>query len=400
MFKLIVGGEVYAPERLGKANILIAGDKIAAVEEDFSPPGRYRCEVIDAAGKIVYPGWIDPHIHITGADDGQGPHGHTYDVSWQDIVESGVTTAVGTLGGEMWVRNLEQLYWKAIELELMGLTTYIYTGCFHIPPTTITGSVRRDVILIDKVRGLKTAISDATTSHHTWREMAELVSEVNLGAETVKKTAVTHVHVGKRPQRMDMLFEVIENTGLDPKGIVPTHVNRVTPDVLAQGIEWVKRGGFVDLTTQMRKEEGTLTGTKTEYAVKRMLAEGCPIEGITISSDANCPMAIRDAKGKQVALYVAPVDFTRREIRDITRNHIASFEEALKMVTTNPASCLGIADKKGRIRAGYDADIVIADQPENLKINKVYAKGRMLVDASKAIFQSYYTKDPYYDQYH
>lgn len=399
MFKLITGGEVYAPERLGKVNILLAGDKIAAVGEDLKPPSGYKCEVIDATGKIVYPGFIDPHIHLTGADDGQGPHGHTYDVSWQDIVESGVTTAVGTLGGEMWVRNLEQLFWKAIELELMGLTTYIYTGCFHIPPTTITGSVRRDIILIDKVRGLKTAISDATTSHHTWRELAELVSEVNIGAETVKKTAVTHVHVGRRPQKMDMLFELIENTGLDPKGIVPTHVNRVNPDVLAQGIEWVRRGGFVDLTTQMRKEEGTLTGTKTEYAVKRMLGEGCPIEGITISSDANCPMAIRDINGKQVGLYIALVDFTRREIRDIVRNHVAPFEEALKMVTINPARCLGIDDTKGLIKTGYDADIVIADTPENLKIDRVYAKGKMLVDSGRSLFQTYYTKDPYYLQY-
>ena len=400
MFKLIIGGEVYAPEKLGKANILIAGDKIAAVGEDLKAPGGYECEIIDAAGKIVYPGWIDPHIHITGADDSQGPYGHTYDVSYQDIVESGVTTAVGTLGGELWVRTLEQLYWKAIELEMMGLTTYIYTGCFHIPPPTITGTVRGDVILINKVRGCKTAISDATTSHHTWREMAELVSEVNIGAETVKKTAVTHVHVGRRPQRMDMLFEVIENTGLSPKGIVPTHVNRATPDVIAQSIEWAKRGGYVDLTTQMRKEEGTLTGLKTDLAVKRMLAEGCPIEGITISSDANCPMAIRDDKGKQIAVYIAPVDFTRREIRDIVHNHITPFEEALKMVTINPAKCLGIDDRKGRIAEGYDADIVIADKPENLRVEKVYAKGKMLVDSGKSLWQGYYKNDPYYDQNH
>ena len=400
MFKLIVGGEVYTPEKLGKANILIAGDKIAAVGEDLKAPGGYECESIDAVGKTVYPGWIDPHIHITGADDSQGPFGHTYDVSYQDIVESGVTTAVGTLGGELWVRTLEQLYWKAIELEMMGLTTYIYTGCFHIPPPTITGTVRGDVILIDKVRGCKTAISDATTSHHTWREMAELVSEVNIGAETVKKTAVTHVHVGRRPQRMDMLFEVIENTGLSPKGIVPTHVNRATPDVISQGIEWAKRGGYVDLTTQMRKEEGTLTGLKTDLAVKRMLAEGCPIEGITISSDANCPMAIRDTKGKQIAVYIAPVDFTRREIRDIVHNRIALFEEALKMVTINPAKCLGIDDRKGRIAEGYDADIVIADKPENLRVEKVYAKGKMLVDSGKSLWQGYYKKDPYYDHCH
>jgi beta-aspartyl-dipeptidase (metallo-type) len=87
---------------------------------------------------------------------------------------------------------------------MLGLTTYMYTGAStsRRPPD---GHSQGDLILIDKVRGVKTAISDATTSHHTWREMAELVSEVELGAETVKKTAATHVHVGRRPQRMDML---------------------------------------------------------------------------------------------------------------------------------------------------------------------------------------------------
>ena len=399
MFKLIKGGEVYAPEKLGKANILICGEKIVAVGEDVKAPGGYECEVIDATGKTICPGFIDPHIHFTGADDSQGPYGHTYDVSWQDIVESGVTTAVGTLGGEMLVRSLEQVYWKAMELEMMGITAYMYTGNFHIPPPTITGSVRGDIILIDRVRGLKTAISDATTSHHTWRELAELVSEVNVGAETVRKTAVTHVHVGRRPQRMDTLFEVVENTGLDPKHIQPTHVNRLTPDVMAQGVKWAKMGGYVDLTTQMRKEEGTLTGMKTDLAVKRMLADGCPLDKITISSDGNCPMMIRDESGRQVGLYVALVDFTRREIRDIARNRVAPFEDALRMVTVNPARCLGIDDRKGRIKTGYDADIVIADKPENLHVESVYAKGKALVEGGKALFQTYYSKDPYYDQY-
>jgi beta-aspartyl-dipeptidase (metallo-type) len=399
MFKLIVGGEVYAPAKLGKVDILIANDRIIAVGTNLTPPGSYDCEIIDAVGKVVFPGFIDTHIHFTGANDGQGPIGHTYDVSWRDIVESGVTTVVGTLGEEMGVRSLEQLYWKAIELELMGLTTYIYTGCFHIPPTTITGSVRRDVILIDKVKGLKTAISDATTSHHNWRELAELVSEVNIGAETVKKAAVTHVHVGRRPARMDMLFELIENTGLDPGKIIPTHVNRVEPDVVAQGIEYVKKGGVVDLTSQMRKEEGTRTGVKVEYAVKRMLDAGCPIEGITISSDANCPMMIRDGSGKQIGLYVALVDFTRREIKDIVQNRVAPLEEALKMVTTNPARLLGVDDRKGHIKEGYDADIVVAN-PEKLRPEKVYSKGKLLVQNGKSIFQDHYWIDPFYEKYH
>ena len=75
MFKLIRGAEVYAPDKLGVRDILIAGRKIAQVGKDLDPPGGYDCQTIDAHGKIAYPGFVDIHIHSTGADDGQGPVG-------------------------------------------------------------------------------------------------------------------------------------------------------------------------------------------------------------------------------------------------------------------------------------------------------------------------------------
>ncbi len=81
MFKLIRGAEVYAPERLGARDILIAGRKIAQVEKDLALPGGYECQEIDAHGKIAYPGFVDIHIHSTGADDGQGPIGRTFDIA-------------------------------------------------------------------------------------------------------------------------------------------------------------------------------------------------------------------------------------------------------------------------------------------------------------------------------
>jgi len=126
---------------------------------------------------------------------------------------------------------------------------------------------------------------------------------------------------------------------------------------------------------------------------------GCKIENITISSDGNVPMPIRDEDGRQVGMYIAPLDFNRREIRDIVNNKVAPFSEALKMVTTNPVRILGIGDTKGEIKDGYDADIVIADSVENLRIEKVYAKGRIQVENGKSIFQGHYQQDPYYNQY-
>jgi len=199
---------------------------------------------------------------------------------------------------------------------------------------------------------------------------------------------------------MDVMLEMVEKTGFNPQQILPTHVNRFEPNVIGQGIEYVKQGGVVDLSALMREEEGSLTGLKVEYAVKRMLDAGCPLDNITISSDGNVPMPIRNEEGKQIGLYIASLDFIRREVRDIVNNGITSFSEALKMVTTNPARILKINDQKGILKEGYDADLVIAESVETLKIEKVYAKGKILVENGKSLFQGHYQQDPFYDQYH
>lgn len=397
MFKLIKGGEVYSPELLGVQDILFAGEKILRIGEDLDAPSGFECETVDASGKIVYPGFVDNHVHLIGADDGQGPMGRTHDIAWSNLVESGTTTAVGCLGSSRFVRSLQQLYIKILELEMMGLTTYMYTGSFVIPPPTLTGEVRKDVYLIPKVIGLKTAISDTTTNHHTWRDLAYITAELQYGASIANKRAVTHVHVGRQKTRMDRIFELVENTGIDPSLVIPTHINRRNPDVMEQSIEYTKMGGIVDLSSLMRKEEGTMTGLKPEYAVKRMLDEGAVLENMTMSSDGNVPQVLMK-DGKRIGRYIAPLDLNRREVRDMANNGVCSLSDALKIMTSNVGMALGI--KKGVISEGYDADIVITDGVENMRIEKVYAKGKQVVEKGEAIWKTHFQKDPYYDLYH
>ncbi len=397
MFKLIKGGDVYAPEHLGVQDILIAGEKILRIGEELESPLGFECKTVDVSGKIIYPGFVDNHVHLIGADDGQGPMGRTHDIAWNNLVESGTTTAVGCLGSSRFVRSLHQLYIKTLELEMMGVTTYMYTGSFVIPPPTLTGEVRKDVYLIPKVIGLKTAISDTTTNHHTWRDLAYITAELQYGAGIANKRAVTHVHVGRQKTRMDRIFELVENTGIDPALVIPTHINRRNPDVIEQSIEYTKMGGVVDLSSLMRKEEGTMTGLKPEYAVKRMLDEGAVLENITMSSDGNVPQLLME-DGKRVGRYIAPLDLNRREIRDMANNGVCSLTDALKIMTSNVGKALGI--KKGVIAEGYDADLVIADGVENLRIEQVYALGKQVVDMGEAIWKTHFQKDPYYDLYH
>ena len=117
MMKLIKGAELFSPKYMGKQDLLIAGEKIVSIGKALDPPSGYDCETVDATGQIIYPGFIDIHSHFTGADDGQSPMGRSFDMHWQDIVEAGVTTAVGCMGKHIWVRNLDALYLKAIDAE-------------------------------------------------------------------------------------------------------------------------------------------------------------------------------------------------------------------------------------------------------------------------------------------
>ena len=61
---LIRGAEVYAPEYLGKKDVLVAGGKIERIADHL--PDYEGAEVIDGEGKILTPGIIDRHVHITG----------------------------------------------------------------------------------------------------------------------------------------------------------------------------------------------------------------------------------------------------------------------------------------------------------------------------------------------
>ena len=60
---LIKNGIVVSAERTFSADILIEGEKISRVEN----PGTFdvsKHQVIDASGKLIFPGGIDPHVHM------------------------------------------------------------------------------------------------------------------------------------------------------------------------------------------------------------------------------------------------------------------------------------------------------------------------------------------------
>ena len=69
MVKIIRNAKVYQPEYAGVKDILILGDKIAAVGENLKADfgGALKAEEINGEGMAAVPGFIDSHEHILGS---------------------------------------------------------------------------------------------------------------------------------------------------------------------------------------------------------------------------------------------------------------------------------------------------------------------------------------------
>src|ERR1700679_1182043 len=62
MSLLIKNGEIVTANERYFADIFCENETITRIDKDISAPAG--AEVVDAAGKYVFPGFIDPHVHI------------------------------------------------------------------------------------------------------------------------------------------------------------------------------------------------------------------------------------------------------------------------------------------------------------------------------------------------
>ena len=379
---LIKDGDVYAPEHQGKKDILVINDKIVFIDQNILTSTLNlidkNIKIIDASKCIIIPGYIDQHVHINGAGGEGGPQYRTPPIQLSEFVKAGITSVVGLLGTDGFARSLKALLMKARALEQEGISTWIYTGAYQYPSLTITESILSDIILVDKVIGVKIALSDHRASHPTVDEFIKVTSEARAGGILAGKAGVVHIHMGGEKQGLSYLFDIIRNTEIPIEQFAPTHLNKKDEELFRQVVEFGKIGGYIDLTAGVSGEEKTSQSINPGKAIKRLLKNGVSIEKITISSDGNGSIPKFDEKKEFVGMRIASVSSLHKEFINMVKEEKFSIEEAIHVTSTNIAKHLKL-DKKGEIREGKDADIIALDK-DTLKIKHVIAKGKIMME--------------------
>jgi beta-aspartyl-dipeptidase (metallo-type) len=386
LFTLIKNGDVYAPDHIGKRDILLAGPKIAAISEKIDWPKEFMdVQIIDATGKCVTPGFIDSHVHIAGGG-GEGSYKtRTPELYLTDATLAGVTTLVGVIGTDGTARTMTNLVAKAKALKEEGISCYAYTGSYQIPIKTLTGSIETDIMMIDEIIGVgEIAIADHRSSQPTADEIARIASQARVAGMLSGKAGVVNVHLGDSRTMLSLLEEVVRNTDLPVTQFYPTHINR-NSCLFEAGIEFAKNGGFVDFTTSTVKkflEDGEV---KCSKGLKRMLEAGVPLGQITFTSDAQGSLPEFNKRGELTGLRIGKVDTLYKEVRDAVLQENIPLEAALQVITKNPAAVLKLKTK-GVLQEGFDADLVLLEK-ETLNIDTVIALGQVMVKNGSAVIK-------------
>lgn len=373
MLTLLRGGDVLAPAPLGRKDILIAGERIAAVAEPGLELGGVDAVEHDLAGLTVTPGFIDNHVHVLGGGGGLGFSSRAPELQTSQLARVGTTTVIGMLGFDATSRDMRGLIAKTKAFREDGISAFALTGAtLEHPVPTLTGRIRDDITFIEEIIGVgEISVSELGYAYDSngpgAQYIAEAASEALLAGRLARKSGILCLQVPPyRGACLKPLMDVLDRTGLPIAQLIPSHVNQ-TDAYMDDAIDWGRRGGWVDVGANYAPDNHFERATPPATAVMRLIEAGVPADRILLSSDGNgAPPKEEKQEGKPARANYMPVGALLDVWRRLITEEGLAPSDALGVVTSNVARALGL-NGKGRIAVGLDADLNVFDDAWNLR---------------------------------
>jgi beta-aspartyl-dipeptidase (metallo-type) len=345
--------------------------------------------VTDLGGRRIVPGFIDGHAHVTGGGGESGFNSRVPPVPLSHFTSAGVTSVIGVLGTDDTTRDTRGLLAQTRALREEGIGAWCHTGGYHVPPVTLTGSVRDDIVYLDPVIGIgELALSDHRSSQPTRDELLRIASDAHVAGMISGKAGIVHLHLGDGERGLDLVRQALSLSELPARVFNPTHINR-RKALFEEALELARDGSTVDITAFPVAEDED--AWSAEDALLKYLDSGAPTERVTISSDGGGCLPVFDEEGELTEMDVGHPASLPQTLKNLLSGG-AALEQVLPAFTSNVASILRLHDR-GRIAKGCAADIVVLDDEDG--IHDVMIAGIWHVkDARQQIYGQFENETP------
>ena len=379
----IINGRIITPYRvLHGATLLITGDKITALSEgDIDTP---EAQIIDAAGDYVAPGFIDIHVHGGGGHDFMDGTEEAFLGVAELHAQHGTTSMTPTtLSSEKEeLREILAVYERVsaaaafIGMHLEGPYFSMNQRGAQDPRYIRNPDPEEYVPLLTQFPSIKRwsaapELNGALAFAEFVRSKGVLVALAHTDAiyEEVLQgfekgfTHATHLYSamsGVTRRGTARYAGAIESAFL---------IDEMTVEIIADGVH---------LPPPLLKLVYKIKGAdRIALITDAMRGAGMPPgESILGSRHNGLRVIIEDgvAKLPDRSAFAGSVATADRLVRNMIQLADVPLCDAVRMMTSTPAAIMGVADRKGSLTPGKDADIVLFDEQINVQLTMVGGK--------------------------
>lgn len=378
---LLKNANVFAPNPLGINHIVVHNQQVVYIGADLPKLDTlFDVQEIDLDGRTVIPGFVDAHTHVTGGGGEAGFATRVPPVPLTKFTTAGVTSVIGLLGTDDVTRNTESVVAQVYALREEGLSAWCYTGGYHLPPTTLTGSVKSDIVFIDPIIAVgELAISDHRSSQPTLNEILKVAADAHVARLMTGKAGVLHLHLGDGERGLSLVRDALSQSEIPARTFNPTHVNR-RKALFEEACELTRQGCWIDITAFETGSEGY----EPDEAIVQYLEQELPTDKLTISSDGGGCLPCFDKTGHLTGMDFASSSSMTNIFFSLLRSGMP-LQDILPIFTTNSATLLNL-HRKGRISIQHDADLVVLDKQQQ-KIEHVMALGKWHISHGRPVIK-------------
>jgi len=382
MTTAIVGGYVVPVdgEPVDGGTVLIENGRITAVGPEADVDIPEEADLVDAAGAWVLPGFIDAHVHLGVHEEGEGWSGNDtnemtdpngarfraidgidpFEIGFDDALSGGVTSVVIKPGSG-----------NPIGGQTVGVKTW--------------GRTALDMVFAEQV-SVKSALGE--NPKRVYGEKKQTPS-TRLGVAAIIRDAFTkarnyaaqrdHAQAEGKPFDTDLTLETLAQV-LDGTLYWDQHTHRA--DDIVTAIRLAKEFGYKLVVNH---------GTEGHLIADVLAEEGVPvILGPLFTTRSKVELRNRTLRsagilaraGVKLAITtdhpVVPINFLVYQAALAVKDGLEP-EAALRALTVNPASMLGLDDRIGALKPGLDADVVVwSGDPLDVmnRALRVFVRGR------------------------